>query len=647
MVIYRIIFFLILTIYGFSQNKIHVYRRINHPDTAIIDSVAKASYKLTNLEFYQNIPFIEKHIELAKKIKDTAGWVHLLNSMASHYYSSGDFSKSSSYFNKAYFLASKTGSHKLMFDVSLNFGNLYYYHNNYKKAEEWYRIAEYHLNKTKNKSYLSLNNVYNNLGSTYGAMGRLWESEKYFLKCLHLIKYIPDSLNTAFTYNNIGQTYYHMNKLNLAKFFLFKSMLIKVKMKDSNIVFDGYSSYGLILNKLNMYDSSLYYLHLSRPYLNYKDYFDDVRGYYTGIVENFLHKKMHDSAHYYFNMYNNFITNKFLELSEGLVSGGEENFLKEVKMEADSLRNEITNKNKEIIIQKQKTISYSTVIILLIALIFTGLLYNRFKIIKQQKQIIENQNLLLEEKNKNIEESIRYARHVQSGFLPKENIFSKYFTDYYLIFLPRDIVSGDFYFAYPVNEGLYVGVADCTGHGVPGAMMSMLCHDLLIQCIKDASVNSPEIILNMAKKRISTRMDENHSLRDGMDISLIFIPENRKYIKYAGANRPLWIKRNKELLIFTPDKHSIGYSEMEVNFTLQEIELQKSDILYMFSDGITDQFHHLNGKKITTKKLKEFIISLPDDINVIEEKKQLENYFLDWKGHAEQTDDVCFLSLRI
>jgi serine phosphatase RsbU (regulator of sigma subunit) len=346
-------------------------------------------------------------------------------------------------------------------------------------------------------------------------------------------------------------------------------------------------------------------------------------------------------------MYNNFITNKFLELSEGLVSGGEENFLKEVKMEADSLRNEITNKNKEIIIQKQKTISYSTVIILLIALIFTGLLYNRFKIIKQQKQIIENQNLLLEEKNKNIEESIRYARHVQSGFLPKENIFSKYFTDYYLIFLPRDIVSGDFYFAYPVNEGLYVGVADCTGHGVPGAMMSMLCHDLLIQCIKDASVNSPEIILNMAKKRISTRMDENHSLRDGMDISLIFIPENRKYIKYAGANRPLWIKRNKELLIFTPDKHSIGYSEMEVNFTLQEIELQKSDILYMFSDGITDQFHHLNGKKITTKKLKEFIISLPDDINVIEEKKQLENYFLDWKGHAEQTDDVCFLSLRI
>lgn len=177
--------------------------------------------------------------------------------------------------------------------------------------------------------------------------------------------------------------------------------------------------------------------------------------------------------------------------------------------------------------------------------------------------------------------------------------------------------------------------------------MSMLCHDLLVQCIKDTSVNSPEIILNLAKKRISTRTDENHSLRDGMDISLIFITENRNYIKYAGANRPLWIKRNKDLLIFTPDKHSICYSEMKVNFTLKEFELQKSDILYMFSDGITDQFHHLNGKKITTKKLREFITSLPDNLDVIEEKQQLENYFLTWKGHVEQTDDVCFLSLRI
>jgi serine phosphatase RsbU (regulator of sigma subunit) len=644
---YRIIFFSILTSFGLSQTNGYIYKRVDHPDTAIIDSVVKVSNKFTTLQFYQNIPFLEKNIELAKKIKDTTGWIHLLNTIASHYYSTGDFSKSSSYFNRAYYLATKTGSHKLMFNVSLNFGNLYYYFNNYKKAEKWYKIAEYHLNKTKNKNYLSLNNVYNNLGSTYGAMGRLMESEKYFLKCLHLIKYIPDSLNTAFTYNNIGQTYLHMNKLNLAKFFLYNSMKIKAKMKDSNIVFDGYSNYGLILKKLNMYDSSLYYLHLSRPYLNYKDYFEDVSGYYSGLVENFLYKKMHDSAFYYFNNYNNYIKNKFQELSENLVSGGEENFFKEIKMESDSLKNEIINKNKELIIQKQRSISYSIIIMLLIVLTFTGVLYNRFKIIKQQKQIIENQNLLLEEKNKNIEESIRYARHVQSGFLPKENIFSKYFTNYYLIFLPRDIVSGDFYFAYPVKEGLYVGVADCTGHGVPGAMMSMLCHDLLVQCITDTSVNSPEIILNMAKKRISTRMDQNHSLRDGMDISLIFIPENRRFIRYAGANRPLWIKRNNELLVFNPDKHSIGYSEMEVNFTLHEIGLQKSDILYMFSDGITDQFHHLNGKKITTKKLKEFITSLPDDIDVIEEKKYMENHFFNWKGFVEQTDDVCFLSLRI
>lgn len=644
---YRISFFLILISIGISQTKIHVYKRVNHPDTAIIDSVLNASSKYTTLQFHQNIPFIEKNIERAKKIKDTTGWVNLLNTLASHYYSTGNFTKSSSYFNKAYFLATKTGSHKLMFNVSLNFGNLYFYYNNYKKAEKWYKIAEYHLHKTKNKNYLYLNNIYNNLGSTYGAMGRLMESEKYFLKCLHLIKYIPDSLNTAFTYNNLGETYKYMNKLNLSKFFLYKSMMIKTKMKDSNYIFDGYSTYGIILMKLKMFDSSIYYLHLSRPYIKHNDYFEDINNYYSCFVENFIHKKMSDSALYYFNLYNNFITNKFQELSENLVCGGEESFFKEVKMEADSLKNEIINKNKELTIQKQRTISYSIIIILLIALIFMGVLYNRFKIIKQQKQIIENQNILLEEKNKNIEESIRYARHVQSGFLPKENIFSKHFNNYYLIFFPRDIVSGDFYFAYPVKEGLYVGVADCTGHGVPGAMMSMLCHDLLVQCIKDTPVNSPEIILSLAKERISNRMDRADSRRDGMDISLIFIPENSNKIKYAGANRPLWIKRNKELLVFTPDKHSIGFSEVEVHFTLHEFELQKSDILYMFSDGITDQFNHLNGKKITTKKLRDFITSLPGDIDVNEEKKQVENFFLAWKGHAEQTDDVCFLSLRI
>ncbi|MFI5219845.1 MAG: SpoIIE family protein phosphatase [Bacteroidia bacterium] len=286
---------------------------------------------------------------------------------------------------------------------------------------------------------------------------------------------------------------------------------------------------------------------------------------------------------------------------------------------------------------------------------------------KEKKQILENQKSelelkvvertqevwqqkeVIEIKNKEITESLIYAKRIQSAILPDIKLIYKALEQSFILYLPKDIVSGDFYGFAQKNNRVIIAAADCTGHGVAGAFMSMIGTALLNQIINEKNISEPAQILNELNDGIihSLKQKESDS-NDGMDISLCSIDLIENELKYAGANRPLWLIRNSELFIYKPNKFPIGglQVQQEEKFAQHSVSLQPGDAIYLFSDGFADQFGGENGKKMMTNKFKELLLSI-QHMKMREQEQHLRNYFEKWKGNYEQVDDVLVIGIRI
>ena len=270
---------------------------------------------------------------------------------------------------------------------------------------------------------------------------------------------------------------------------------------------------------------------------------------------------------------------------------------------------------------------------------------------------LKNAFLLIEEKNKEITDSINYARRIQDGILPSETELRKCFSDYFVCYKPKDIVAGDFYWCLRTTlsgsdkQLSVIAAVDCTGHGVPGAFMSLIGHTLLNQTAKNPEINSPADVLNFLNHELphtlKSRVGERN-LRDGMDMSLCAIDFKNLKLFYAGANNPLWLVRKGELIEFRPDKQAITASdEMEKRpFGEQEFDLQKGDLIYLFTDGFADQFGGPKGKKFKYKPFGETLVSL-SSLSMEAQQESLSRQFDEWKGALEQVDDVLVIGIRI
>jgi serine phosphatase RsbU (regulator of sigma subunit) len=284
----------------------------------------------------------------------------------------------------------------------------------------------------------------------------------------------------------------------------------------------------------------------------------------------------------------------------------------------------------------------------LLALAF--LLFNRYKLKSKTNQLLETQNAIISEKNKDISDSINYAKKIQDAILPNSNDIKQVFPDSFVLSMPKDVVSGDFYwFTENEKHKLFV-VADCTGHGVPGAFMSMIGTTLLNNIVNERKNYRPDIILNELRKSIISdlKQGEDSQNKDGMDISLICIDKETNLLQVACANNPIWIvKQDNSLIEIKADKQPIGYvSSNQKDFTLQSLELEKGDIVYQFTDGFADQFGGLKGKKFKYSQLKEIIIGLKTT-SINEQGDVLKQVFTKWKDNVEQIDDVLISGIKI
>jgi serine phosphatase RsbU (regulator of sigma subunit) len=297
------------------------------------------------------------------------------------------------------------------------------------------------------------------------------------------------------------------------------------------------------------------------------------------------------------------------------------------------------------------------------------------KILESQKEILEvqvqertaeivEQKHLIEEKNKDITDSIYYAKTIQEAILPAKEIKYRIFPDAFVLFKPKDIVSGDFYWFTEKNGKKIIAACDCTGHGVPGALMSMIGNNILNQIVNERGITAPDEILNILHKEIhkALKQEDEKNAKDGMDIALVTFNSETE-IEFAGAQRPLWIVKsvnekgdiaqtqnnNSSLVLdgIKGDKFSIGGSQAEEDrkFTNHKLSLTKGSRLYIFSDGYADQFSGSN-KKLMTKKFKEILLSIQGK-EMPDQEKFLDNFIENWKGNFEQTDDILVIGITI
>jgi serine phosphatase RsbU (regulator of sigma subunit) len=264
------------------------------------------------------------------------------------------------------------------------------------------------------------------------------------------------------------------------------------------------------------------------------------------------------------------------------------------------------------------------------------------------KKKLEVANRDLQSALKDITDSINYAKIIQNAILPNESVFRRQFPGSFVLFKPKDIVSGDFYWLDKSGGNYMVAVADCTGHGVPGSLLAMMGINLLNECINIKKLVKPSGILARLNKQVrGIFRNGQESISDGMDIAVCAIDPVNYILTYAGANRPLLIVRNKQLIEVKPDKLSIGGREKkDMSFTDHEVKIFPGDKIFMFSDGYADQFHYKTGKKIMVKRLKN-LLTLTSDLPTAAQKTVIARYFRDWKNKQEQVDDVLILCVKI
>ncbi len=261
------------------------------------------------------------------------------------------------------------------------------------------------------------------------------------------------------------------------------------------------------------------------------------------------------------------------------------------------------------------------------------------------KKSVEYQSQELQEKNKETTDSINYAKRIQHTMLAKEALLKNNLSEYFILFKPKDIVSGDFYWATSKNDNFYLAACDSTGHGVPGAFMSLLNISFLNEAINERNILMPNKICDHVRTRLIESISQDGG-QDGMDGVLVCLDKEKKKLSFSAAhNAPILIRNNK-VIEFEADKMPIGKGERTDNFKQQTVDVETEDIFYLYTDGYTDQFGGPKGKKFKYKQMKALLQSICNQ-SLAEQKKILDAIISNWKGDLEQTDDILIIGFKI
>jgi serine phosphatase RsbU (regulator of sigma subunit) len=554
---------------------------------------------------------LESHLKalaIREKIGFKQGISSSLNNIGNLFLQKDELDKAMEWYQRSIKISEEIQDKQLMSMTYNNIGLIYQDKYVYDKALLYIKKALVLREELGDKQTIAAS--YTNLAILSSIRSDPKTAEEYYFKAIKLMEEVGDKMSMAVTYNNIGDLYLSQHKVAEAKKMQLLSLSLGEEIHAKPSMIYSYSS-------LAQCDSAL----------------GDFKGAYAYQK---LYKAVNDS------MFN------------------EESDKREQDMQAkyntEKKQHEIDLLTKDGEIQKsqvrtQKIVIGAVVLGLLFVIAFAFLIFNRLTVTRQQKLIIEDQKRIVEVKNKHITDSINYAKRIQDSILPSREQLSKYFSDYFIFFRPRDIVSGDFYWFSELHEKskAILVIADCTGHGVPGAFMSMIGNTLLNEIVNEQHIIQPAEILNHLNEGIVKALHQGSRTQDdGMDISICLFDKENSKITFAGANHSMYIANEKTVKEIKGDIHSIGsmFGQKSISFTQKEINIQKNSTMFFFSDGFPDQVGGEKRRKFLTTRMEKLFVSV-SALNIKEQERAIAKAFDDWKGKYAQLDDVLLAGIRV
>ena len=613
-------------------------------------------------EIAKAIEVHKKAIEISKRINDKKGLSAAYVNIGSVYANSGDYKLSTEALLNALKLKEELGDQNGIANACNNLVIIFKEQKNYKQAIVYANRAleiRSAMGDELNCAY-----IYNNLGLVYGRLKDYKQARQNYLKGMEIFERLNHSKGVVSTNDNLGlifknegnykdaiacfeKVYKVAKETNNTKAFISAN----INLGDTYVLLGQLEKGGKHFNEA--YDLALksnYKDDLMQIYLGFSDYYKEKKEYAKALDFRTQYEALKDS------LFNEEITAQITEVEKKYDTQRKETQIKE--LENHKLINRLELEKREQDINRQRIVITVSVLILILVIALAFFIYRGYKQkersnneLQQAYVEIETKNHLVEEKNKEILDSIYYAKRIQTALLASDKLLNKHLPEYFVFYKPKDIVSGDFYWAQIVNDNFLICAADCTGHGVPGAFMSLLGVSYLNEIVRDKTINSPAEVLNKLRTEIiqslNTESNNENTVNDGMDISLCNYKFNEMKLQFACANNPLWLIRNNEIQEFKADKFPVGkyHGEMK-SFTHQEIQLQKGDVVYMLTDGFADQFGGPNGKKFKYKPLQELLIN-SHKAPLQEQKSLLESTITNWRGSLEQVDDILIIGIRV
>lgn len=662
-----------LSAYSDNNDSLQLLLEKPHSDSSKLAILKELVYENNSIEPSKSILYGLEALSLARDLEDINSEIYLLNNIGIAYYGLGDYEKTLEYFILVLEKEDKLENPQAQSRALNNLGIIYDEIGMSAKATTYYekslRIKE-DLNDTS-----GISNTLSNLGLVYLKMELPDSAIECFRKCLKIDSSTNNLTGIYNSLHNIGL--YHLNFQNKdsAVFYMAKSYDAVLKEEinyDKAFIIKSYakalSENKDFINALEKYNQAIELAKkISSPEI-LKEAFkgiseiQEINGNYQEALKFYkLHKAFNDS------IYNSDFNKQISRLEKN-------HEIKEREKEIQLLKNEAEITGLQL--SRRKNTNYFLYAIGILLAVTATISYNRYQLKKKANLLLEQKNIeieiqkdeinsqkgeieaqrdnildqkySLEEASNDIMESIWYAQNIQNAILPDLSQISKNFKDFFMLFLAKSIVSGDFYWYTEKDNKHYFAVADCTGHGIPGAFMTVMANDLLNSIIIQQNItNCSEILQTLDYEVMNSLQYKENSSNDGLDIALLSIDLINNKICFCGACMNLLLIRNNELHEYKGQRFSIGgFTDTALKKPVnQQIDIIDGDQVYLYTDGYPDQFGGPDDKKFMLQNLKNLICDI-NNLSMVEQKHYLNKAFLEWKGDNEQTDDICIAGIR-
>lgn len=716
---FYLFFFILISQISFSQStKLDsLLSKLNEKvqDTATVSNYAELSWEFQYCNVDAGLKYGLKGFQLAKKLDWENGIRKLSHNIAHLYYLKNDYTKGIKYNLISIKYGKKLKSDRSLARSYNNLGLNYEAISKFPEALKSYFLSLKHY-RIANDQY-GIFATYGNVGNVYLSLSDFEKSKKYQRLSEEMARKVNDTVGIINSVVNLALIDDRKNELDSAIHKYLYAMELSKKVNYQRGYFSICNNLGAAYTKKGDVQKAQEYILI--PYNHYKKeelhyefalasgnlglnamengnfelaekYLQDTRVFAIKANATDVEK---DADYFLFDLYKRynkldkalFHYEEYIRLNDTLsnlavqkqIAQQEAEFKMQKKTVADSLQrlkeiaeSKYKTEQQESEVRQQKLYTYFGIGFSIVSLGFlffiyrglqqkkraNSLLEEKNSLIQKQKKDVEIQKLIIEEKHKEISDSINYAERLQRSLMASNNLLDKNLPEYFIYFNPKEAVSGDFYWASNLKNGHFLlACADSTGHGVPGAIMSMMNMTSLKEVVKDG-IQNPDEILNQTRKNIIETLSNDGTAeggKDGMDCSLLSFDLKNNKLYFALANNPLWViraskdKGTNELIEFSPDKMPVGrHDKQDVPFQLHSFELRKGDLIIAFTDGYADQFGGEKGKKFKYSGLKNILLQNSNS-NLSDLNEKLSASFEDWKRDLEQVDDVCIIGVRI